>query len=76
MPYAENLVESGGGETYSGWSIDEGSWGTTLGGDCSEAPEPTSGSKFLVVGSLCEGGGSGGKDAAADGGAGETKQQL
>jgi len=60
VPYAENLVESGGGETYSGWSIDEGSWGSTLGGDCSEAPEPTSGSKFLVVGSLCEGGGSGG----------------
>ena len=60
VPDAENLVESGGGETYSGWSIDEGSWGSTPGGDCSEAPEPTSGSKFLVVGSLCEGGGSGG----------------
>jgi hypothetical protein len=50
---SENLVESGDGETYTGWMLDHGGWGTDDGDDCEGAPSAFAGSFFLVVGELC-----------------------
>jgi len=53
-----NQVQAGDGESYQGWTLEEGSWGTAVGAKCEESPEAASGCCILVVGELCEPAGS------------------
>jgi hypothetical protein len=62
----KNLVESGNGETYTGWQNQSGSWGTNYSAHCDEAPESISGCCFLTVGNICEGSANGKKVSQID----------